>query len=405
MSEGPSQLRGPDFSQGVALNSLVDGEMLLGHVGGEPAVLVRRGADLFAVGATCTHYGAPLSEGLVVGDTVRCPWHHACFSLRTGTALRPPALNSLTRWRVEQRDGMAFVREPQPAADMPPAPIARDLPNSVIIIGGGGAGNAAAETLRREGYAGAITLLSAEASPPYDRPNLSKDYLAGTAEADWIPLRSQEFYSEHAIDLKLGVRVAAIEPDAHALVMEDGQRLSYGALLLTTGAEPIRLEVPGAALPHVHVLRTLADCDALIARVATVRHCVVIGASFIGLEVAASLRIRGLQVDVVAPEARPMERVMGAAIGDMVRAIHESHGVTFHLGATVTGIADDSVALSTGEKLDAELVVVGIGVRPTVALAQQAGLAVDRGVVVNEFLRPACQASLQRATSPAGRIG
>ena len=184
MSEGPSQLRGPDFSQGVALNSLVDGEMLLGHVGGEPAVLVRRGADLFAVGATCTHYGAPLSEGLVVGDTVRCPWHHACFSLRTGTALRPPALNSLTRWRVEQRDGMAFVREPQPAADMPPAPIARDLPNSVIIIGGGGAGNAAAETLRREGYAGAITLLSAEASPPCDRPNLSKDYLAGTAEAD-----------------------------------------------------------------------------------------------------------------------------------------------------------------------------------------------------------------------------
>ena len=223
MSEGPSQLRGPDFSQGVALKSRVDGEMLLGHVGGEPAVLVRRGADLFAVGATHAHpLRRPAVRGLVVpSDTVVCPWHHACFSLRTGTALRPPALNSLTRWRVEQRDGMAFVREPQPAADMPPAPIARDLPNSVIIIGGGGAGNAAAETLRREGYAGAITLLSAEASPPYDRPNLSKDYLAGTAEADWIPLRSQEFYSEHAIYLNLGVRVAAIEPDAHALVMED----------------------------------------------------------------------------------------------------------------------------------------------------------------------------------------
>ena len=382
MSEGPSLPRGPD----LPLKNLVDGEMLLGHVGGEPAVLVRRGADLFAVGATCTHYGGPLSEGLVVGDTVRCPWHHACFSLRTGASLRPPALNGLTRWRVEQRDGTAFVREPQPA-DMRPAPVARDLPSSVVIIGGGGAGNAAAETLRSEGYAGAITLLSADASPPCDRPNLSKDYLAGTAEADWIPLRPLEFYSGNTIDLRLGVHVAAIEPDAHALVMADGQRLSYGALLLTTGAEPIRLEVPGAVLPHVHVLRTLADCDALIARVATVRHCVVIGASFIGLEVAASLRIRGLQVDVVAPEARPMERVMGAAIGDMVRAIHESHGVTFHLGATVTGIADDSVTLSTGEQLDAELVVVGIGVRPAVALAQQAGLAVDRGVVVNEFLQ------------------
>ena len=196
MSEGPSQPRGPD----LPLKNLVDGEMLLGHVGGEPAVLVRRGADLFAVGATCTHYGGPLSEGLVVGDTVRCPWHHACFSLRTGASLRPPALNGLTRWRVEQRDGTAFVREPQPA-DMRPAPVARDLPSSVVIIGGGGAGNAAAETLRSEGYAGAITLLSADASPPCDRPNLSKDYLAGTAEADWIPLRPLEFYSGNTIDL------------------------------------------------------------------------------------------------------------------------------------------------------------------------------------------------------------
>jgi nitrite reductase/ring-hydroxylating ferredoxin subunit/thioredoxin reductase len=336
MSE-ESSADGPDFRQGVLLDRVTDGQMLLGHVAGEPALLVRRAEGLFAVGATCTHYGGPLIEGLLVEDTVRCPWHHACFSLRTGAALRPPALNGLPRWRVEQRDGMAFVCEPLPAA-VPPTLAAAHLPASIVIIGGGASGNAAAETLRQEGYASVITLLSADASLPCDRPNLSKDYLARTAQADWIPLRSPEFYSQHAIDLKLATRVMAIEPTAQTVVLSDGTRLSYGALLLATGAEPIRLNVPGASLPHVHVLRTLADSDALIASTAGARRCVVVGASFIGLEVAAALRNRGLEVDVVAPEERPMERVMGPAIGEMVRAIHEQHGVRFHLRSTVVAI-------------------------------------------------------------------
>ena len=386
MTEGSSQPQGPDLTQGIALAGLGDGEMLVGHVGDEPVLLVRRGADLLAVGATCTHYGGPLAEGLLVGDTVRCPWHHACFSLRTGAAVRPPALNGLKYWRVEQRDGMAFVGEELPAPK-PPKLSAAGLPVSVVIIGGGAAGNMAAETLRQEGYAGPITLLSADASRPYDRPNLSKDYLAGTAEPDWIPLRPAEFYVEHSIDLRLATRVAAIDPAARTVALEDGSRLSYGALLLATGAEPIRLDVPGASLPHVRVLRTLADCDALIARAATAQRCVVVGASFIALEVAASLRKRGLQVHVVAPETHPMERIMGRALGDMVRSVHQSQGVNFHLGATVAAIVESSVTLSTGEQLGAELIVVGIGVRPAVALAQQAGLAIDHGVVVNEFLQ------------------
>jgi 3-phenylpropionate/trans-cinnamate dioxygenase ferredoxin reductase subunit len=386
MSEAAGSANGPDFRQGIVAAELADGAMLLGHVGEVPALLVRRGADLLAIGATCTHYGGPLAEGLIVGDTVRCPWHHACFSLRTGAALRPPALNDLPCWRVEQRDGMAFVREElQPPA--PPSRPAAGVPASIVIVGGGAAALATAETLRGKGYAGSITLLSADAAPPCDRPNLSKDYLAGTAEADWIPLRPPEFYPKHAIDLRTGTRVTAIEPGAHAVLLADGARVTYGALLLATGAEPIKLDVPGASLPHVHVLRTLADSNALIARAGTVRRCVVVGASFIGLEVAASLRTRGLEVHVVAPEARPMERVMGAAIGDMVRAIHESHGVSFHLGATVAAIGPDSVTLSTGERLAADLVVVGIGVRPALALATQAGLAVDRGVMVDELLQ------------------
>ena len=244
--EPPVEPRGPDFRQGVLLDRLADGQMLLGHVAGEPALLVRRVEGLFAVGATCTHYGGPLVEGLLVDDTVRCPWHHACFSLRTGAALRPPALNGLPRWRVEQRDGMAFVCEPLPAA-VPPTLAAAHLPASIVIIGGGAAGNTAAETLRQEGYAGAVTVVSADLSLPCDRPNLSKDYLAGTAQADWIPLRSPDFYSQHAIDLKLGTRVMAVEPTEQTVVLSGGTRLSYGMLLLATGAEPIRPNIPAPA--------------------------------------------------------------------------------------------------------------------------------------------------------------
>jgi 3-phenylpropionate/trans-cinnamate dioxygenase ferredoxin reductase subunit len=386
MAEAPSSPTGPDLAAGVPLSELADGAMLKGHVGKAAVLLARQGGELFAVEAHCTHYGGPLDEGLLVGDTVRCPWHHACFSLRSGRPVRPPALNDLKRWAVEQRDGWAFVGQPLPA-EHPPVLAAAGLPDSVVIVGGGAAGNAAAETLRREGYQGPVTLFSADHSPPYDRPNLSKDYLAGTAPADWIPLRSDEFFAEHDIDVWLDHRAVGLDVANKTLVFTDGERATYGALLLATGAEPIRLTVPGADLPHVHVLRTLSDSDTLIAHAGSAHRCVVVGASFIGLESAAALRTRGLEVHVVAPEARPMERVLGPELGDMVRAIHEAHSVVFHFGATVAAISPGHVQLSTGEDLKADLVVVGIGVRPEVSLAEEAGLAVDRGVTVDAYLK------------------
>jgi 3-phenylpropionate/trans-cinnamate dioxygenase ferredoxin reductase subunit len=401
------ELKGPDLAQGVALADLADGVPLLGHVGDQPVVLVRRGSDIWAVAATCTHYGGPLAEGIVVDDTIRCPWHHACFSLRTGAVLRAPALDGLARWRTEQRDGTVFVREPLPA-DPTPTLATPDLPGSVVIVGGGAAGNAAAVTLRQEGYTGPVTLLSADDSAPYDRPNLSKDYLAGEAPETWLPLRPADFYAEQQIDLKLGTRVAAIDPASRTVRLADGSVLSYGALLLATGAEPIRLDVPGADLPHVRTLRSLADCRALIAIAGSARQCVVIGASFIGLEAAAALRTRGLAVHVVAPDKRPMERVMGPAIGDMVRAVHEQHGVVFHLGATIVAIDRDGVTLSTGERLAADLVLAGIGVRPATGLAERAGLATDHGVLVDELLQtdaPGIFAAGDIARWPDARTG
>ena len=385
MSE-ESKREGPDFSQGVPLTDIADGGMLLGHAASEPVLVARSGGEVFAIGAECTHYHGPLAEGLRVGDTIRCPWHHACFSLRTGEALRAPALDPVMCWRVEQRDGTVIVHDrlaPAKVATPTPSPAS---PESVVIVGGGAAGQAAAEMLRREGYAGPVTMLSAENERPYDRPNLSKDYLVGNAPEEWLPLRSAEFYAEREIVLALGARAVAIDTKAREVQLADGARHPWGALLLATGAEPNRLDIPGTELPHVHTLRSANDCRALIVGAQGARRAVVIGASFIGLEVAASLRARGLDVDVVSPEIRPMEAVFGAEIGDLVRQVHEQHGVRFHLGTTPAAIDARGVSLHNGERLGADLVVVGIGVRPLTALAETAGIAVDRGVAVNGFL-------------------
>ena len=380
---------GPDLSRGVALSDLRDGGMLAGHVGEEAVILVRRGEEIFAVGATCTHYGGPLAEGLLVEDTVRCPWHHACFSLRTGEALRAPAFDPIPCWGVEQRDGRIFVRDklaPPARRSAPAKPAAGAVPERIVIIGGGAAGFAAAERLRREGYAGSLTLLSADDAAPYDRPNLSKDYLAGTASEEWIPLRPEGFYAENGIELRLGTTVAAIDPAGRRVVLAGGGELPFDRLLLATGAEPVRPPIPGADGPQVRTLRSLRDSRALISAAGAARRAVLIGAGFIGLEVAASLRARGLEVHVVAPDRRPLERVLGPELGDLVRKLHEEQGVVFHLGEEVAAIEPGRVRLKGGQSLDAGLVVLGTGVRPRTELAERAGLAVDHGVLVDEYL-------------------
>jgi NADPH-dependent 2,4-dienoyl-CoA reductase/sulfur reductase-like enzyme len=219
-----------------------------------------------------------------------------------------------------------------------------------------------------------------------DRPNLSKDYLAGNAPEEWVPLRPDTYYADNGIDLRRGVRIGAIQPRDRNVVLADGSMVAYDRLLLATGAEPVRLAVPGASPADIFTLRSLADCRAIIARASTARRVLVIGASFIGLEVAASLRVRGLEVHVVAPEARPMERVLGPQLGDVIRALHEEKGVHFHLENTVSAFEGGQVTLKNGATLDADFAVMGAGVRPRIALAEAAGLALDRGVAVNSHL-------------------
>jgi NADPH-dependent 2,4-dienoyl-CoA reductase/sulfur reductase-like enzyme len=320
----------------------------------------------------------------MVGDTVRCPWHHACFSLRTGEALRAPAFDPIARWKVEKVGDKVFIREK--LAGPVPRPAPSSAPSSIVIVGGGAAGLAAAEMLRREGYQGPITMISADEAPPSDRPNLSKDYLAGTASEDWIPLRPPDFYKDRKIDLLLNSRVATLDVKQKQVKLANGKTYSYGALLLATGAEPVHLPIEGATQAQINYLRTLADSRAIISRAVSAKTVVVVGASFIGLEVAASLRTRTIEVHVVAPDKQPLERIMGPEVGKFIRGLHESHGVKFHLGQTVANVQGRKVTLSGGSAVEADLIVLGVGVRPALSLAEQAGLTVDRGVIVDEYL-------------------
>jgi NADPH-dependent 2,4-dienoyl-CoA reductase/sulfur reductase-like enzyme/nitrite reductase/ring-hydroxylating ferredoxin subunit len=370
-----------DFKSGIAIDQIADGGMLAGEIDGENVVLVRRGGEFFAVGAECTHYHGPLADGLLAGDTIRCPWHHACFDLRTGAATAP-ALNPIPVWNVEQRDGRVFVTTKR---EIPPAAPVKTNVGSVGIVGGGVVGNNAAEMLRREGFAGSITIIGAEETVPIDRPNLSKDYLAGTAPEEWMPLRDADFYRAQNIEFLTGRRVMQLDAKTKTLTLDDRSTRSFDAILLATGSEPVRLSPPGAT--RVHVLRTLRDSRAIIAEAEKGKRAVVLGASFIGLEVAASLRAREVEVTVVAPDAIPLGKTMGAEIGAFIRRLHEEHGVRFRLGTTVATFEGDRVILATGEPLLCDFVVAGVGVRPNTQLAEAAGLTADHGVVVDEFLR------------------
>jgi apoptosis-inducing factor 3 len=376
---------GPDLVQGVALADLPDGGKLVGHAGEEQVLLLRRGAEVFAIGASCTHYSGPLAEGLVVGDMIRCPWHHAGFDFKTGEALRAPALSPLPCWSVEQHEGKVFVRAKRRPAK-PVSKVVGKAPEKIVIIGGGAAGFAAAERLRRAAYQGSIVMLSQEDAAPVDRPNLSKDYLAGNAPEEWVPLRPDSYYAENGIELRLGVKATGIDKRDRAVELADGTKLAYDRLLLATGAEPVRLSFPGVEQPHVHVLRSLADSRAIIAGAKQARRAVVIGASFIGLEVAAALRHRKIDVHVVAPDKWPMERVLGPQMGDFVRSLHEGHGVVFHLEDTVAAIEGKQAKFKNGGTLGADLVVMGVGVRPRIDLAEKAGLKIDRGISVDAYL-------------------
>ena len=379
---------GPDLTVGVTLADFGGRQMLRGHVGKKSVLLARVDEEILAVGAACTHYSGPLNEGALIGDTVRCPLHHACFSLRTGEALGAPAFDPISCWKVERAGDRIMVRE-QVATHFQNQVVTDGHPKNVVIVGGGAAGFPCAEMLRRRGYDGDLIMLSKDADAPVDRPNLSKDFLAGSAPDDWIPLKPEGFYADNRIDLQLGTRVTGIDVANREVTVADGRALPFDRLLIATGAEPVRLPIPGSDQAHVFTLRSFADSRAIAGRAGAAKSAVVLGSGFIGLETTAALRERGLDVHVVSLDARPLEKILGPELGDFIRTLHESHGVRFHMDTSIASIGADAVTLTDGTQIPADLVVIGIGVRPRIALAEAAGLAADHGILVNAQLETA----------------
>jgi NADPH-dependent 2,4-dienoyl-CoA reductase/sulfur reductase-like enzyme/nitrite reductase/ring-hydroxylating ferredoxin subunit len=400
MAEPSEELTGPDLAKGIEISSVTPGALLAGHAFGEPVLLVHVAPNWFAVGGKCTHYGAPLAEGVLVSETIRCPWHHGCFELRNGAASGAPPLTDLPSYTVVVENNIVRVTgkrdhawprgdDYRPRGSRAPEKVLLDEnpvvgPSSIFIVGASAAGIACAEMLRREAYRGPITLADVDPDAPYDRPNLSKDYLAGNAPEDWLPLHPKAFFEDQRIRILSGVEAQSIDTGKKTVRLSDGSMHAYGALLIATGASPIRLTVKGG--DRIRYLRTLADCRAVIGDIAGARTAVIIGASFIGLEVAASLVARGLEVHLVAPETLPLKRVLGTELGELIQSVHEQRGVRFHLGRTLQAIDGKAVILDDDTRLDADIVIAGVGVRPNLQLAESAGILLDNGIAVNEFL-------------------
>jgi NADPH-dependent 2,4-dienoyl-CoA reductase/sulfur reductase-like enzyme/nitrite reductase/ring-hydroxylating ferredoxin subunit len=356
---------------------------------GKTTVLgVRLDGAIHVCGGKCTHYGSSLERGFLRGSIITCPSHTARFDVKTGRMESAPALDNLKCYETKVEHGDVYVRA---APRVPPRPRPETAGQTFLIIGAGAAGNAAAETLRQDGFSGQVTMISPEETLPYDRPNLSKEFLAGKGKPEWLPLRSPGFYEEQHIDLKLGHKVTGVDFKARAVTLENGDRLNWDRLLLATGGIPRPLEVPGKGKEGVFLLRSRRDAEAIIDAAQRARTAVVIGASFIGLEVASSLRQRDLEVRVVAPEAIPLQRIFGERIGTWLRGIHEDHGVQFHLGQTAAEILGpdsvEAVRLEDGTVVKADLVVVGIGIKPALDYLTGTDIVQGNGIPVDACLR------------------
>jgi NADPH-dependent 2,4-dienoyl-CoA reductase/sulfur reductase-like enzyme/nitrite reductase/ring-hydroxylating ferredoxin subunit len=373
---------------------LKDGEMKQVSAGGTDILLARVDGKHHAVGAHCPHYGAPLAEGALCGERIICPWHHACFNATTGDLEEPPALDSLPCYEVRVEGESVIVSLPHEVTDRrTPVMTKRNASadaRTFVILGGGAAGYTAAQTLREDGFQGRILMITREDRLPYDRPNLSKDYLQGNAESQWMPLRADEFYAEHDIEVMLEKEVVRVDAARKRITFKDGDTLTFDSLLVATGGTPRLLNIPGSELKNIFVLRSFSDTDAIIKAAQNASRALVIGASFIGMEAASSLRERKLSVTVVAPDHVPFEKTLGPEIGKLLQQVHEAHGVQFKLGASATRFEGDgavkTVVLDSGERIEADLVIVGVGVRPATSFLEGVQLHKDGGVFVDKHL-------------------
>lgn len=376
-------------------DELKDGQMKQVSVEGTDVLLTRIDGQYRAVSAYCTHYGAPLATGVLSGTRVVCPWHHACFSVVSGDQEEPPGLDSLPCFEARVENGQVIVVVPEDApkqrVSQMAAPDAADK-RIFAVLGGGAAGAAEVEALRQAGYRGRILMITGESFLPYDRTSLSKAYLAEREKQSGVkPLRSAAFYQERGIEVLSGKGVARVRAEARQIEFADNSTLHYDALLLATGGTPRRLPVPGAELAGVLTLRAPGDVDQIAAAAQEGSRAVVIGSSFIGMECASALRSRKVQVQVVAMEQVPFERVLGKEVGGLFKSVAEESGVVFHFNAQVDRFSGkgkvEKVVLKGGPELKADLVVVGAGVKPATEYLDGVAKNPDGSVSVDEFMK------------------
>lgn len=376
------------------LHDLKNGEMKAITLDGNEILLCKIDNGIYALSAHCTHYGAPLADGVLNGDRIVCPWHHACFNARTGERLEPPANDSLQKFetRIEGQNVIVKLPEKIEGNRPPSTPIIKNSDKrKFVIIGGGAAGYSAAQTLRGDGFDGEIILISKEDAAPYDRPNVSKDYLAGDADKSWMPLRGDTFYKDFGIELLLNKNVTGVSPKDKKVSFADGGNVSYDKLLIATGGEPRKIGIPGENLKNVFTLRSFEDSNRIINAAGDAKKAVIIGASFIGMETAYSLRKRGLDVLVISMEMIPFEKVFGKEIGKLFKKLHEENGVIFRLSFSLKEFTGkekvEAVLLQNGEKFDADIVVMGVGVKPATGFLKNFKLLHDGSLKVDDYFK------------------
>jgi NADPH-dependent 2,4-dienoyl-CoA reductase/sulfur reductase-like enzyme/nitrite reductase/ring-hydroxylating ferredoxin subunit len=381
-----------NWIEAIAEGELQEGVPAVIEVEEEKILLIRSEGRIYACGNECSHYHGPLNDGLIAGHVVTCPWHNARFDIRDGQLVAPPGLNGIPSYETKVEDGQVWIR--QVGKGTIPMPEGED-DRTMLIVGAGAAGNSAAETLRREGFTGRIVMVTGEAYGPYDRPMLSKDLLSGEAPAKWLPLRGQKFYERLKIELMTEKPVTAVDPAGRAVTFADGTSMTADRILLATGGKPRTLDVPGADKAGCYPLRSRQDAEAILAELEKAKSAVIVGASFIGLEVACSLRTREIEVHVVAPEDVPLAAIFGEQIGDRIRKTHEENGVIFHLGQTVKEFTGrdrvSEVVLADGSSLKVDLVIIGVGIRPAVEFLESSGLVKDGAVPVNGRLETSAE--------------
>ncbi|GFS84404.1 apoptosis-inducing factor 3 [Trichonephila clavipes] len=373
-----------------------DGTMTEVDLGDDGKVLlVKENGNYSALGPKCTHYGAPLKNGVLIGGKIRCPWHGACFNSKTGDIEDFPGLDSLPCYEVMVSDGYVKVKAPLSSLKnhkrvKPMTKYSHVNPTTYVVIGGGAAGQKCCETLRQEGFSGKLILISKESNPPYDRPKLSKA-LDSTPSA--LHLRSEDFYKSGDISLMLDTNVTSIDTKERWIACNNGKlKVKYDGLMIATGGQPIKLVAPGNDLKNIFYLRTPEDGN-LIAKESAEKNVTIVGSSFIGMEVASYLLGKASSITVIGRNSVPFATVFGKEIGTKIKAMFEEKGVVFYSGKDIvkfngTDGCLNGIELSSGEILPAEVCVVGIGVRPATDFLKDSGLAMSpKGhVIVNEML-------------------